>query len=125
MPTFAAPLSRPPPSRGDPLHEAVESLSAALPARADAAVLVELLEDDLREGLDALGEVEAHFSEVIEALGAETPSPFVLLSVADEQRVLQRLDTLMNVVTQVRRRLSKASGLLRASPGTSPAPFGR
>ena len=125
MPTFAAALSRPSTPRSDPLREAVESLSAALPARADAAVLVELLEDDLREGLDALGDVEAHFSEVIEALGAEQPSPIALLSVADEQRVLQRLDTLMGVVTQVRRRLSKASGLLRASPRTSPTPFGR
>jgi hypothetical protein len=125
MPTFAAALSRPSTSRSDPLREAVEGLSAALPARADAEVLVELLEDDLREGLDALGDVEAHFSEVIEALGAANPSPIALLSAADEQRVLQRLDTLMGVVTQVRRRLSKASGMLRASPGTSPVRFGR
>ncbi|MDC0715021.1 hypothetical protein POL68_41615 [Stigmatella sp. ncwal1] len=125
MPTFVAALSSPSAARGDPLREAVESLSQALPARADAAVLVELLEDDLREGLDALGDVEAHFSEVIDALSADTPSAFALISVGDEQRVLQRLDTLMGVVTQVRRRLSKAAGLLRASPGTSPARFGR
>jgi hypothetical protein len=99
----------------DPVGEATESLSRALPARTDAEVLVDLLEDDLREGLDALGDVECHFADVLDALRVEHPSPLALLSVGDEQLVLQRLDALVSVVTQVRRRLGQAAGMLRQS----------
>lgn len=95
------------------MGEAAESLSRALPARTDAEVLVDLLEDDLREGLDALGDVECHFADVLDALRVERPSPLALLSVGDDQLVLQRLDALVGVVTQVRRRLSQAAGMLR------------
>jgi hypothetical protein len=97
----------------DPVGEAAESLARALPARTDAEVLVDLLEDDLREGLDALGDVECHFADVLDALRVEQPSPVALLAVGDDQLVLQRLDALVSVVTQVRRRLGQASGMLR------------
>ena len=105
-------------TREDPLREAVESLARALPARADAAVLVELLEDDLREGLDALGDVEAHFTDVLEALHPDALSPMGMLQAGDEQRVLERLELLMDVVTRVRRRLSQAAGLMRQTTTT-------
>ncbi|MDY7225244.1 hypothetical protein [Hyalangium rubrum] len=97
----------------DPLREAMENLARALPERTDAAVLVDLLEDDLREGLDAMGDLECHFADVIDALRVEKPAPFTLLAVSDEQLVLQRLDALVSVLTQVRRRLSQAAGMLR------------
>ncbi|XXF75853.1 hypothetical protein P2318_22695 [Myxococcaceae bacterium GXIMD 01537] len=97
----------------DPVREAVARLARALPARTDSAVLLELLEDDLREGLDALGDVEAHFTDVLEALQGAGRSPRALVDAADDARVLQRLDYLVLVVTQLRRRLSRAAGMMR------------
>lgn len=99
--------------RADPVRVAVERLAHHLPARADAAVLVDLLEDDLREGLDALGDVEAHFTDVLDALRTEKLSPATLLETGEDLRVLQRLDCLHDIVVQVRRRLSQAAGLAR------------
>jgi hypothetical protein len=100
----------------DPLRHAVEQLGHALPERADATVLLELLEDDLREGLDALGDVEAHFTDVLEALGAD--SALSLVDAGDDYRVRQRLDLLVDVVTRVRRRLAQAAMLMRQRPTT-------
>lgn len=97
----------------DPVGEAVRRLARALPARTDAAVLVDLLEDDLREGLDALGDVEAHFADVLEALQARELSARALVDAADDLRALERLEMLLTVVTQVRRRLSQAALLMR------------
>lgn len=102
-------MLRPQPS--DPLREAVGRLASQLPARADAAVLVDLLEDDLREGLDALEDVQAHFTDLLESL--ERPTPLGLVQAADEQRVLQRLEVLFRSVGQIRRRLGQAAGMMR------------
>jgi hypothetical protein len=103
---------------GDPLHQAMEHLGHALPERADATVLLDFLEDDLREGLDALGDVEAHFTDVLDALRPGALSPMSLLDAGDDYRVLQQLDVLMDVVTRVRRRLSQAAGLMRQTTTT-------
>jgi hypothetical protein len=102
-------------SRGgsDPLRESVGRLAHALPMRADATVLVDFLEDDLREGLDALEDVEAHFTDVLETLRSRAPTPLGLLEAGDDYLVLQRLEVLMGVVTRIRRRLSQAAGLMR------------
>lgn len=102
----------------DPLHQAVEHLGHALPERADSTVLLDFLEDDLREGLDALGDVEAHFTDVLESLQPGTLSPLALLEAGDDYRVLQRLELLMDVATRVRRRLSQAAGLMRHASTT-------
>lgn len=102
----------------DPLRQAVEHLGHALPERADATVLLDFLEDDLREGLEALGDVEAHFTDVLEALEPGTLSPLALIQAGDEQLVLQRLEVLMDAVTRVRRRLSQAAGLMRQATTT-------
>ncbi|MBF5041457.1 hypothetical protein FGE12_03595 [Aggregicoccus sp. 17bor-14] len=99
----------------DPLREAVQRLAAALPERADATVLLDLLEDDLREGLGALSDVEAHFTDVLDALRAPRLSPAALLEAGDELRALQRLEGLLTVVCQLRRRLSQAAGMLHRS----------
>jgi hypothetical protein len=112
---FAVPAT-PRHASDDPLREALENLVRALPSRTDAAVLVDLLEDDLREGLDALGDVECHFADVLDALRMERPSPVALVAVGDDQLVLERLQVLEGVVTQVRRRLSQAAGMLRQLP---------
>ena len=102
----------------DPLRQAMEHLGHALPERADATVLLDFLEDDLREGLDALGDVEAHFTDVLESLQPDMLSPLALLDAGDDHLVLQRLDVLIDVVTRVRRRMSQAAGLMRQGPTT-------
>lgn len=100
----------------DPLREAMENLARALPERSDAAVLVDLLGDDLKEGLDALGDVECHFADVLDAMLLPRPSPATLIGVSDEQLVLERLEVLVRVVTSTRRRLSQAAGMMRQLP---------
>jgi hypothetical protein len=102
----------------DPLRQAVGHLGHVLPERADSIVLLDFLEDDLREGLDALDDVEAHFTDVLEALQPDALSPLSMLQAGDEQLVLQRLEVLMEVVTRVRRRLSQAAGLMRQASTT-------
>ncbi len=96
--------------RTDPIREAAERLLEALPDRTDAKVLVDFLEDDLREGLAAVADVEAHFTDVLDALRCERPSPIRLLDAAEDLRVLQRLEYLLTVVGQLRRRLCQAAG---------------
>lgn len=97
----------------DAIRESVERLEEHLPRREDSAVLLDFLEDDLREGLDAIAEVEAHFTDVLDLLRNEQPAPVALLEAAEDFRVLNRLEYLMVVVAQLRRRLSQAAGKLR------------
>ncbi|WP_342381047.1 hypothetical protein NVS55_15345 [Myxococcus stipitatus] len=112
---LAAPvLSR----QADPVRVATERLARALPARADAAVLVDLLEDDLREGLDALGDVEAHFAELLSTLRTGPLSPVSLVNAGDDLRVVERLDYLHDVVLQLRKRLAQAAAMARQAPST-------
>ncbi|WIG96305.1 hypothetical protein [Myxococcus sp. SDU36] len=115
MPPPALTLVAPPPSRraADPVRVAVEQLARSLPARTDAAVLVDLLEDDLREGLDALGEVEAHFTDLLDTLRTEALTPAALVDSSDDLRVLQQLDSLHDAVVRLRKRLSQAAGMSR------------
>ena len=97
----------------DAIRESVERLEKFLPAQEDSAVLLDFIEDDLREGLDAVAEVEAHFTDVLETLRTERPTPIRLLETAEDFRVLNRLEYLMVVVAQLRRRLSQAAGRVR------------
>jgi hypothetical protein len=106
-----APVRRLFPQPSDPVREAVGRLASRLPARADASVLVDLLEDDLREGLDALEDVQAHFMDLLESL--ERPTPLGLVQAADDQLALQRLEVLFRAVGQIRRRLNQAAGMMR------------
>jgi hypothetical protein len=102
-PAFSSP-------RADPVGEAAACLEAALPPREDAQVLVDFLTDELREGLAALDGVEAHFTDVLDALRAERLSPLALVEAAENVVVLDQLETLEGVVRQLRRRLSQAAG---------------
>lgn len=99
--------------RTDPVRGAVERLARVLPARADASVLLDFVEDDLREGLDALGDVQAHFHDLLLALHRETLTPVAVMNAGDDLHVLQRLEDLHEVVTHLRRRLSQAAGMIR------------
>ncbi|MHB8873717.1 MAG: hypothetical protein ACYC8T_08525 [Myxococcaceae bacterium] len=97
----------------DAVGEAVDRLEAVLPKREDSVVVVDFLEDDLREGLEAVAEVEAHFTDLLDTLRSDRLSPITLLEAADDYRVLNRLEYLTVVVAQMRRRLSQAAGKLK------------
>lgn len=107
-----APLSR----TVDAIAESVERLERLLPRREDAAVLLDFLEDDLREGLEAVGEVEAHFTDILDTLRGDRLSPAALLDAAEDYRVLGRLEYLSVVVAQLRKRLGQTAGHLRRRP---------
>lgn len=98
----------------DAIKESVDRLERMLPQREDSAVLMDFLEDDLREGLDAIAQVESHFHDVVEAMRSDRVAPITLLEVAEDFRVLNRLEYLMVVVTQLRKRLAQAAGKLHA-----------
>lgn len=99
--------------QADPVRVAAERLARVLPARTDAAVLVDLLEDDLREGLDALGDVEAHFSDLLGTLRTGPLTPVNLVNAGDDPRILERLDDLHHLVLQLRKRLAQAAAMAR------------
>jgi hypothetical protein len=99
----------------DAVGEAVHRLEAVLPSREESAVLVDFLEDDLRQGLEAIGEVESHFTDLLDLLRSERLSPIRLLEASDDFRVLNRLEYLTVVVAQLRKRLSKAAGTIKDS----------
>ena len=97
----------------DAIKESVDRLEQFLPRREDSQVLLDFLEDDLREGLDAICEVESHFTDVLDTLRADRVSPISLVEAAEDFRVLNRLEYLMVVVAQLRKRLSQAAGKMR------------
>ncbi len=105
----SAPLSK----SVDAIGESVDRLERFLPQREDSAVLLDFLEDDLREGLDAIVEVEAHFTDILDVLRSDKPGPIRLIEAAEDFRVLNRLEYLMVVVAQLRRRLSQAAGAIK------------
>jgi len=111
----ALPLSR----SVDAIKESVDRLERFLPEREDSAVLLDFLEDDLREGLDAVADVEAHFTDVLDVLRSGRPTPIRLLEAAEDFRVLNRLEYLMVVVAQLRKRLAQSAAKLRGEPPTA------
>ncbi|MBS1149057.1 MAG: hypothetical protein H6Q89_755 [Myxococcaceae bacterium] len=114
MATAHALTELPPLSRTvDAIKESVDRLERFLPKREDSEVLLDFLEDDLREGLDAIGEVEAHFTDILDTLRSERPTPIRLIELADDFRVLNRLEYLMVVVAQLRKRLSQAAAKIK------------
>ncbi|MFZ5443671.1 MAG: hypothetical protein ACOZQL_26930 [Myxococcota bacterium] len=100
----------------DAIRESVDRLEALLPDREDNAVMLDFIEDDLREGLDAISEVEAHFTDILDTLRSDRLGPIALLDAAEDFRVLNRIEYLMVVVAQLRRRLSQAAGKMRQRP---------
>ncbi|MBL8952218.1 MAG: hypothetical protein JNK82_15655 [Myxococcaceae bacterium] len=94
----------------------VDRLEALLPQREDTEVLLDFLEDDLREGFEAAAEVQAHFRQVLETLDSPNLSPAALVEAGEDFRILNRLEYLHVTVTQLRKRLSMAAGKLRGSP---------
>lgn len=99
----------------DEIGRCVDRLEALLPKREDSQVLVEFLEDDLREGMEAVSEVEDHFRQILETLDSRKLSPAALIEAGEDFRILNRLDYLHVVVGNLRKRLSQAAGRLRST----------
>lgn len=97
----------------DAIRESVSRLETYLPETSDNEVLTDFLEDDLREGLAAVADVEAYFTDILELLATEKPSAIRLLEASDDWRTLARLEYLHVVVAQLRRRLTQAAGSVR------------
>jgi len=55
----------------DPVRDASRRLREALSGGEDVSVLVDFIEDDLREGLASVAELEAHFISMVDALSFE------------------------------------------------------
>lgn len=93
--------------------DAAASLSASLAERGVDSNVCAFLEDDLREAADALADAEAFFQETIDALGASSPSPNVLMERAADAGVLERVDYLHLVLSNMRRRLVQVAAGVR------------
>ncbi len=72
-------------------------------------VVLDFLEDDLREAREALAGVAAWIANVDAALGAGTPSQQHILSLALGGRPGERIDELASAVASVRRRLAQVA----------------
>jgi hypothetical protein len=70
-------------------------------------VVLDFLEDDLREARAAMAGVAAFLADVEVALGDETPSPERLSALARAADPLERVDYLQTVLASLRRRLSQ------------------
>jgi hypothetical protein len=100
----------------DAIRDSVDRLEQLLPEREDSAVVLDFIEDDLREGLEAVSEVETHFTDILDTLRSDSVSPIRLLEAAEDFRVLNRIEYLTVVVAQLRRRLHQAAGKMRENP---------
>lgn len=97
----------------DAIRESVNRLGGFLPGEGDTSRLMDFLRDDLLEGLDAVADVEMHFTGMIELLQSERASPVAMLNASDDFRVSKRLDELSVIVERLRRRVAQAAGVLR------------
>lgn len=109
----------------DPVRDAIDLLGRRLPKDTDTKVVLDFLEDDLREGLSAIADVEAHFTDVLDALRADDVSAAELLAAAEDLEVLRRVEYLLTVAAQLRRRVHQAARRLTTSATASGPRRGR
>lgn len=89
---------------------AVEALRQRLAGgTAREHVVLDFLEDDLREASAALAGVAAYLANVEGALADEAPSPERLLSLARSIDPAEQVDYLQTVLASLRRRLSQVA----------------
>lgn len=89
---------------------AVEALRRRLAgSTAREHVVLDFLEDDLREARAALSAVAAFLANVEGALADEAPSPERLLSLARSIDPAEQVDYLQSVLASARRRLSQVA----------------
>ena len=99
----------------DPVRDTIDLLARRLPKDTDTKLVLDFLEDDLREGLSAIADVEAHFTDVLDALRADDCTAQELLATAEDLEVLRRLEYLLTVAAQLRRRVHQAARRLTTS----------
>ncbi len=103
-------VAAPQPSAPAPAPGAVESLRRSLAgSTAREHVVLDFLEDDLREARTALAGVAAWLANVDRALGDRDPSQQSILSVALGGMPGERIEELSAAVTSVRRRLAQVA----------------
>lgn len=94
------------PGSSDDIREALKSLRSRMRRANDPDPLhLEFIEDDLREGALALEEVEAFFADVLRLLSSRETRGADMVDLADDTAVLDRLDYLVVVVNNLRRRM--------------------
>lgn len=93
--------------------DAASSLAERLAERGVDATVCAFVEDDLREAAEAMADAEAYFQETLDALGAARPSPRVLMERAADAGVLERVDHLHQVLSNMRRRLVQVAAGIR------------
>jgi hypothetical protein len=97
-----------PPARGPAADSAVDALRKNLGSGiAREHVVLDFLEDDLRDARAALGGVAAWLGGVERALSEASPSQQRILALAAARSASERLDDLSAAVASVRRRLAQ------------------
>ena len=91
--------------REDAIREAMVRLRTQLRRASDDPVRVELLEDDLREGLRTVEDVRGFFDDVLALLVNPDTRGRDLVDLADDAQVVNQLDYLVVLVNNLRRRL--------------------
>jgi hypothetical protein len=96
----------------EPLAAAVAGVRRRLFRNNDTdQVVADFIEDDLREGLRAFGEVDSFFADLLAAL-AGNGSRADLLAAADDASLQEQLEYLVGIAGSLRRRIA----LLAARP---------
>lgn len=91
--------------REDSIREAVLRLRRQMRRAGDDPVRVDLIEDDLREGLKTVELVHEYFDDVLSMLASPATRGRDLVDLADDPQVLDQLDYLVVVVNNLRKRM--------------------
>jgi hypothetical protein len=91
--------------REDAIREAMVRLRSKLRRAGDDPVRVDLLEDDLREGLQTVEGLHGFFDDVLALLVNPDTRGRDLVDLADDSQVVDQLDYLVVLVNNLRRRL--------------------
>ncbi|HEY3447008.1 MAG TPA: hypothetical protein VGK67_11620 [Myxococcales bacterium] len=92
-------------SREEAIREVVQRLRAQTRRQGDDPVRVDLLEDDLREGIKTVELVREYFDDVLTLLANPDTRARDVIDIADDPQVLDHLDYLVVVANNLRRRL--------------------
>ncbi|MGC4115402.1 MAG: hypothetical protein QM765_12520 [Myxococcales bacterium] len=92
-------------NREDAIREVVLRLRRQTRRQGDDPVRVDLLEDDLREGLKTVELVREYIDDVLTLLANPDTRARDIIDIADDSQVIDNLDYLVVVVNNLRRRL--------------------
>ena len=109
MPEASGLQELPEAGREDAIRQAVSRLRHNMRRAKDDPVRVDLLEDDLREGLKTVEEVREFFDDVLTLLANPSARGVDLVDLADDPQVVDRLDYLVVLVNNLRRRLMQVA----------------